>query len=541
MRLRLATRGSALAWTQSGLVADALRALGHEVELVRVTTKGDVSDAPLASLGGSGVFVGAVRAAVLSGECHLAVHSFKDLPTAVAPGLQLAAVPKRENPADALCARDGLRLAELPAGAAVGTGSPRRAAQLLALRPDLRIVEIRGNVETRLARAGSDLDAVVLAAAGLHRLGLADHITELFDVARFLPAPAQGALAVECRADAPDVRAALAELDDPGTRLAALAERGVLAGLEAGCAAPVAAHATIVNGRLVLAASVIALDGSRQLNENATSEPTEAAATDLGSVVAGQLLTAGAGALVDLGAAKAKPLAGRRILLPERSPAGTAEALVAAGATVVRSSFTVPEPLPLAELEAALTASWDWLVVTSATTLTVLDGEGFDLAGRLPDRVLVAAVGPATASALGRAGIAVDLVADPGGGAALATAFPTGSGRILLPGAEDQSAQPAAGLSAKGWSVHPVAVYRTVDCPQPREVTAEWHTFDAFVVTAGSVARAAVAAAGLPGPQVVAIGAAAATAAQGAGLDVSGVADHPDAAGLVGALLAVLA
>lgn len=541
MRLRLATRGSALAWTQSGLVAESLRALGHEVELVRVTTKGDVSDAPLASLGGAGVFVGAVRAAVLAGDCDLAVHSFKDLPTAPAPGLQLAAVPPREDPADALCARDGLRLAELPAGAAVGTGSPRRAAQLLALRPDLSIVEIRGNVETRLARAGSDLDAVVLAAAGLHRLGLSGHITELFDVATFLPAPAQGALAVECRADAPDVIAALSALDDPATRLAAIAERAVLAGLEAGCAAPVAAHATIHDGRLVLAATVVSLDGSRQLSGHATTEPSEAAALELGAVVARQLLSAGAGALVDLGAAKPKPLDGRRILLPERSPAGTAEALAAAGAVVVQSSFTAPQPLLLTNLEAALTASWDWLVVTSATTLTVLEGEGFDLAGRLPEGVLVAAVGPATASALDRAGIAVDLVADPGGGAALAAAFPIGSGRVLLPGAEDQSVEPAAGLTAKGWSVHRVAVYRTVAFPQPPEVLAEWPTFDAFVVTAGSVARAAVEAAGIPGPKVVALGASAATAAQAAGLDVAAVADRPDAGGLVGALLAALA
>ncbi|MGV8909952.1 MAG: uroporphyrinogen-III synthase [Propionicimonas sp.] len=232
---------------------------------------------------------------------------------------------------------------------------------------------------------------------------------------------------------------------------------------------------------------------------------------------------------------------GRRILLPERSPAGTAEALAAAGATVVQSSFTVPRPLPVAELEAALAKPWDWLVVSSATTLTVLEAEGFNLARRLPDGVLVAAVGPATASALGRAGISVDLVADPGGGAALAAAFPTGSGRILLPGAGDPSAEPAAGLSAKGWNVHPVGVYQTVTCPQPTEILAAWPTFDAFVVTAGSVARAAVAAAGLPGPKVVAIGAAAAAAAQATGLDVAALADRPDAAGILGALIAALA
>ena len=542
MRLRLATRGSTLAWTQSGLVADALRALGHDVELVRITTKGDVSGAPLASLGGAGVFVGAVRAAVLDGDCDLAVHSFKDLPTAPAPGLVLAAVPQREDPADALCARAGLSLADLPGGASVGTGSPRRAAQLLAVRPDLHVVDIRGNVETRLRRTTEDLDAVVLAAAGLRRLGLADRITHLFDVATFRPAPAQGALALECRADAaPGLRAVLAELDDLPTRLAVTAERTVLARLEAGCAAPVAAYAQLDGGRLVLEATVIALDGSRQFKAGGAAGPSEAAALELGARVAGDLLAAGAATIVDLGAARPGPLAGRTILVPERSPAGTAEALAAAGAGVVVSSFTASRPLPTAELEAALAESWDWVVVSSAATLTTLAGVGFDLVARLPDGVRVAAVGPATASALRGLGVTVDLVADPGGGVALVAAFPAGPGRVLAPGAEQPSAEPAAGLTAKGWRVRSVPVYRTVTCPQPPEVVAQWPAFDAFVVTAGSVARAAVETAGLPGPKVVAIGEAAAAAARAAGLDVVAVADRPDAGGLAGAVLAALA
>ncbi len=542
MKLRLATRGSTLALTQSGLVADSLRALGHEVELVRITTKGDVSDAPLAGLGGAGVFVGAVRAAVLGGDCDLAVHSFKDLPTAAAPGLRLGAVPPREDPADALCARDGLRLAELPPGAVVGTGSPRRAAQLLAKRSDLTIVEIRGNVETRLRRAGADLDAVILAAAGLRRLGLADRITELFTLDAFLPAPAQGALAVECRADAPaGLLAALAELDDPATRLAALAERAVLAGLEAGCAAPVGAHASFADGRLTLSATVVALDGSRRVSEMAAAAATESSATELGALVAGRLLAAGAGSLAELGATKPKPLAGRRILLPERSPAGTAEALAAAGSTVVRSAFTSRQQLPTTELATALAESWDWVVVTSANTVSTLRSAGFDLAGALPAGARVAAVGPATAAALAEAGITADLVADPGGGAALVAAFPPGPGRVLVPGAEQASAEPASGLAGKGWTVRGVGVYRTLPCPQPPEVLAEWPAFDAFVVTAGSVARAAVLAAGLPGPKVVAIGESAAAEARAAGLHVAAVADRPDAVGLVAAALAALA
>jgi hydroxymethylbilane synthase len=542
VRLRLATRGSALAWTQSGHVADALRARGHEVELVRITTKGDVSDAPLASLGGAGVFVGAVRAAVLSGDCDLAVHSFKDLPTAAAPGLQLGAVPPREDPADALCARDGLPLAELPPGARVGTGSPRRAAQLLALRPDLTVVEIRGNVETRLRRAGADLDAVVLAAAGLRRLGLADRITQLFDVTTFLPAPAQGALAVECSAESPaELLEALSDLDDPATRLAALAERAVLARLEAGCAAPVAAHARLIEGRLSLTATVVALDGSRQVTEHAWSEPDTAAATALGDLIADRLLAAGAATLAELGAAKPRPLTGRRILLPERCPAGTAEALATAGAAVVQSTFTTQRPLPIAEFAGALAAGCNWLVVTSAGTVAVLHQQGFDLAAHLPTGTRVAAVGPATAAALRATGIAVERVADPGGGAALVAAFPAGPGLVLIPGAEQSSEEPAAGLQALGWTVRRVPVYRTVVAPQPPEVVREWPSFDAFVVTAGSVARAAVEAGGLPGPRVVAIGEAAARASRAAGLDVVAVADRPDAGGIAGAALEALA
>jgi hydroxymethylbilane synthase len=194
-------------------------------------------------------------------------------------------------------------------------------------------------------------------------------------------------------------------------------------------------------------------------------------------------------------------------------------------------------------LEAALAEdpAWDWVVVSSARTVTSLTAGGFDLAGRLPAAARVAAVGPATASALREAGIAVDLVADPGGGAALASAFPTGAGRVLLPGAEESSPEPSAGLTAKGWSVRSVPVYRTVVAPMPPEVVLEWRRFDAFVVTAGSVARAAVEAGGLPGPKAIAIGEAAAAAARAAGLDVIAVADRPDAGGIAGAVLAALA
>ncbi|HEY3410559.1 MAG TPA: uroporphyrinogen-III synthase [Propionicimonas sp.] len=228
-------------------------------------------------------------------------------------------------------------------------------------------------------------------------------------------------------------------------------------------------------------------------------------------------------------------------MLPERCPAGTAEALAAAGAIVVQASFTTQRPLPTTELEAALAEGSDWLVVTSAKTVTLLGQQGFDLASRLAEGTRVAAVGPATAAVLRAAGISVDLVANPGGGAALVSAFPRGPGHILLPGAEQSSPEPAAGLRSLGWTVRLVPVYRTVVAPQPPDVLMDWADFDALVVTAGSVARAAFEAAGLPGPKVVAIGASAADAARAVGYDVIAVSTRPDADGIAAAAMAGLA
>lgn len=256
--LRVGTRGSFLALTQSRQVSRALTAgTGVEVELVRVSTKGDVDRRPLTSIGGTGVFVTAVRQALLDGDTDIAVHSCKDLPTAPMGGIALACIPPREDPRDALVTRHGEPLAELPAGARIGTGAPRRAAQLLRVRPDLVTVPIRGNIDTRIGRVrglDADLDAVVLATAGLNRAGRGGDIAEVLEPDVMLPAPAQGALAVECRAD--DARdaaagregtwigALLAAGDDPATRLAVTAERVLLRALEAGCSAPVAAYAT---------------------------------------------------------------------------------------------------------------------------------------------------------------------------------------------------------------------------------------------------------------------------------------------------------
>jgi hydroxymethylbilane synthase len=298
VKLTLGTRRSLMAMTQSGHVADAITArTGHEVELVGVTTEGDVSKANLAQIGGTGVFVSALRTALLAGEIDVAVHSYKDLPTAPADGITIAAIPVREDARDALVARDGLVLGELPPGSRVGTGSPRRAAQLRALGLGLEIVALRGNVDTRLGRVrDGELDAVVLAYAGLRRLGREDEVTEVLDPIQVLPAPAQGALAIECRASDTATLEILARLDHADTRAAVTAERALLAALEAGCSAPVGALAEIAEGddgpEVFLRGSVTALDGSDAVRLSATGLTTDA--DGVGRRLAAELIADGA-------------------------------------------------------------------------------------------------------------------------------------------------------------------------------------------------------------------------------------------------------
>jgi hydroxymethylbilane synthase len=301
--LRLGTRGSALALAQSQLVADALTAAtGRPVQLVRIVTVGDRSAAPVAELG-IGVFVSALRDAVLAREIDFAVHSYKDLPTAGHPGLFIAAVTEREDPRDALIARDGISLAALPSRARIGTGAVRRIAQLHALGPQLQVTPIRGNVDSRIARVlgpQADLDAVVLARAGVVRLGRAAEITETLDPAIMLPAPAQGALAVECRADDADLVELLAALDHAPSRAAVTAERAMLATLEAGCSAPVAAYASLDGvgdgSEIYLRGAVISPDGARAIRLSRTGRPADAA--EIGKALAADLLGAGADTLM---------------------------------------------------------------------------------------------------------------------------------------------------------------------------------------------------------------------------------------------------
>ena len=301
--LRVGTRASLLARTQSGHVAEALAtALGREVRLVEVTTHGDVSHAPLAAMGGVGVFVGALRDALARDEVDIAVHSLKDLPTADPHGIVLAAVPTREDPRDVVVARDGLTLGELPVGSRVGTGSPRRASQLLALGLGLEIIAVRGNVDTRINKVASgELDAVILARAGLARIDRLGEVTEVLDPLQMLPAPGQGALAVECRASDPDLVAAVrGAIDDPAARAAVTAERWVLADLEAGCSAPVGALAEIVEGEdgeeLWIRAIALSPDGSLSVRRSASGPPGDARA--VGRSLAAEMVADGAGSLL---------------------------------------------------------------------------------------------------------------------------------------------------------------------------------------------------------------------------------------------------
>jgi hydroxymethylbilane synthase len=298
--LRIGTRGSELARAQTTTIAKALESkTGVTTELVIIATEGDRSSAPLASLGGTGVFAAALRDALLGDRVDVAVHSLKDLPTAPAPGLAIGAIPKRADARDALCARDGLTLSTLPEGARVGTGSPRRAAQLRSRRPDVEVVELRGNVDTRLGKvAAGELDAVILAVAGLDRIGRLEAITDFLDINWWPTAPGQGALAVEVRAGDEKLVSAL---DHKPTRTIVEAERRTLALLEAGCSAPVAAHALIDDGMLFLSARVYGpehhVTSSHALYVSDSTDP----AGDIAARVSAELFELGAAELMSAG------------------------------------------------------------------------------------------------------------------------------------------------------------------------------------------------------------------------------------------------
>jgi hydroxymethylbilane synthase len=303
--LRLGTRGSTLAKWQAEWVAGELRRLGHVVELIEIATSGDVQQVvAVEQIGTRGVFTKEIQRALLRGEVDLAVHSLKDLPTEPVEGLGLAAVPERESTADVIVVgsaergvRSGDLLSTLPQGSRIGTGSLRRQAQLRHVRPDIQVADVRGNVETRLRKLDEgQFDAIVLAEAGLRRLGLADRVSQVLSTDVMLPAVGQGALGIECRADDVNTRAILAELNDSATRAAVTAERALLEHLRGGCMAPIGALGKVAGDRLELAAVVLKTDGSRRLAASEAGSPHEA--ESLGVRLADRLLSQGAAELI---------------------------------------------------------------------------------------------------------------------------------------------------------------------------------------------------------------------------------------------------
>jgi hydroxymethylbilane synthase len=297
MRLRLGTRGSTLAIAQSGTVAEGLRKIGHDVEMIAVKTTGDRLSEQQAPIEGKGIFTKELDEALLARRIDIAVHSLKDLPTELPPGIDLIAVPPREDARDALLTQAGWRLAELPAGARVGTGSLRRRAQLLAMRPDLVVVDARGNIDTRIRHLReAKWDAIVLARAGMRRLGRENEIAEVFPSDEMIPAVGQGALAITGRREDSLIRGNVAPLEERVARLAVLCERRLLRDLEGGCRVPIAGHARVVGTQITAVAAVFSLDGTRLIRDEETG-PAERP-EEVGARLAARLLAAGAAELL---------------------------------------------------------------------------------------------------------------------------------------------------------------------------------------------------------------------------------------------------
>ena len=303
MHIRLGTRQSPLAMWQATHISSLLQAAGHDVEIVKIVTTGDVSTLPLGSGGGVGLFTKEIQRALLDNRCDLAVHSLKDLPTEPIPGLQLAAVPERERASDCFVSKRWAGLAELPENSRVGTGSPRRRAQLLRLRPDLEVSEIRGNVDTRLKKLeAGDYDAIVLAYAGLHRLGLLEHVTSEFTFEEMLPAVGQAALGLETRSDDSATAAAVAVVNHLPTQLCVSLERAILRTMQAGCLAPLAVHAAFDGDKLRASCRVFSADFSEMIEQQWVWRTESVSAVDqatkLGESAASDLCELGADELI---------------------------------------------------------------------------------------------------------------------------------------------------------------------------------------------------------------------------------------------------
>lgn len=560
--IRIGTRGSALALVQARSVADALRASGTDVVIETIVTDGDrrLPD----TTWGEGAFVTAIEQALVSGAIDIAVHSAKDIPTDEDPRLTIAAFLPREWPEDVLVlpvGQQGTRLHALPVGARVGTDSPRRSAFLRAARPDLCVHPLQGNVDTRLRRLDAgETDALVLAAAGLRRLGRADRISQVLDFSMMPSAPGQGALAVQARAADTATRRSVAALDDADTRRSVQAERRLLEGSGGGCRAPVGAVGRIVDGRLDLRAGFASVDG--RVAVTAASVGAPGGATDDtrdrdGSVVAAVLAELATRAVERASAATDRPTV--VVTRPLADAVGTVLALIDRGTApivVPAIAFGPPEEHDVDDLAVALAAPTPaaWVVLTSARAVQALldrvAGSGGSTLGRLGSRW--AAVGEATARAARRAGIVIDFQPEIPTGRALADGLPLlGGERIVVPRGDLADPALPRRLMERGARVDEIVAYRTIEGPSSSASALQQaltRSPAAVVMASGSAVRGWLRLADAQGLEVrarsipvVAIGPTTARAARGHGLHVLGEATSPAPADVAAAVAAALA
>lgn len=544
-RMVVGTRASALARAQTQRVCEALSAAwpGLECEVRSISTRGDRTQAsgePLPSIGGKGLFTNELEQELRAGTIDVAVHSLKDLPTEDTPGIVLGAVCLRHHVGECLVSRDGAALDALPPGAVVGTSSLRRAAQLHALRPDLVVRSIRGNVDSRIrkVRQGS-YDAVILAVAGIIRLGLESEVSEWIPLDAVLPAPGQGALAVQCRHGDDATAALLGAIDDTAARATTTAERGFLQALGAGCTAPVAALAEVAGGdRVRLRALVSSPDGKDVVRVSGEGVPDE-----LGWRLASEAQAAGAGRILEL-ARSGLVLKGRRIVVtrPAEQAQGLTDALAVHGAAVISIPLIRVEPsTDTASLLRAVEdpTAYDWVVFTSANGVEAVRDHlpaGFGGAR-------IAAVGPATAAAVRRLGAEPSLVPERFAAAELVPGLePLGGRRLLLLQAEGADPGLADELRARGGHVEAVTAYRTVAVePSPAQLVQFGDGIDAVVLASGSAARSfarlAPRLSQVGNPLLVCIGPATAEVAEQVGLTVGLVADEATTDGILAALM----
>jgi len=529
-KIRLGTRASLLARTQSATVGNALSEVsGREWEEILIRTPGDDTTASLNQPGNPGLFVSTLRKALLAGEVDMIVHSFKDLPSAPEPGISLAAVPLREDPRDVLVSHNGLTLATLPHGAKIGTSSPRRTAMLLALRPDLQIQPVRGNIDTRMRKAlEGDLDAVVLAYAGISRIGRTSVISEILDPLEIVPAPAQGALAIECRTG-DEILDLIAQLQDPASRITTAAEREVLVGINAECSTAIGAYATFDGSELVLTAELFDREERSRVHLRETLQVGDVRrARAMGLRAAADLL---------------RPSEFKPVLLVRASDnEADAAALKSLGIASISDSYlhmTQSEsPDDGARLLEAMRSGVDWFVVTSQMAIpswgNLVGREELQaaLVSAKKAGMKIAVVGAKTAETVRSLGVEVDLIPREQSAAGLIAEMPKPVGSVVFPHGSIAMRALPDGLVARGAKVHEGVVYETTVVnhePISTLLLQEDH-IGALILRSPSAARAVHQKFGsAPSVPVVVSGPTTAAAARELGFAVVGISESPAA------------